>query len=79
MTLELDLPRRERLITSIQGFFGEHFDEEISAFRAGQILDFVLTAVGPQIYNQAVQDARQYMQEKLADIDGEVYEADGVS
>ena len=44
----------------------------MSSFRAAQLLDFCLEAVGPHVYNQAVQDARAYMQRKLDELDGEV-------
>jgi hypothetical protein len=41
-TLHLDETRRERLIGSLQGFHMERFDEDISAVRAEQIVDFML-------------------------------------
>jgi uncharacterized protein (DUF2164 family) len=72
-TLNLDETRRERLIASLRGFHLEHFDEDISAFRAERIVDFMLGSLGAQVYNQAVQDARVYMQLKLDDLDGEVH------
>ena len=40
---------------------------------AEQVLDLMLTTLGPGIYNQAVQDVRAHMQSKLDDLDGEVY------
>ena len=76
MAIELDDARRERLTASLRGFFREEFDEELSAFRSEQILDFFLQALGPQVYNQAVQDARGFMQRSLDDLDGEVYESE---
>ena len=74
MAIELDDTRRARLLSNLKGFFLEEFDEELSEFRAEQILDHVLGALGPQVYNQAVQDARRFMQARLDDLDGEVYE-----
>ena len=74
MAVELDQARREQLIRRLQGFFLEEFDEELSAFRSEQTLDFFLEALGPQVYNQAVQDARGFMLRKLDDLDGEVRE-----
>ena len=50
----------------------KEFDEELSPFRAEQLLDFFLAALGPHVYNQAVQDARGFMQRKLDELDGEV-------
>ena len=78
MAIELDPSRRERLVQSVQGFFLEEFDEDVSAFRAEQLLDFFLERLGPQAYNQGVQDARVFLQRKLDDLDGEVHEPEGV-
>ena len=78
MAIELDARRRELLLQNVQGFFLEEFDEEVSSFRAEQLLDFFLERLGPQVYNQGVQDARVFLQRKLDDLDGEVYEPEGV-
>ena len=73
MSVPLSEERRRRLVAGSQGFYLEEFDEELSAFRAEQLLDFFLEALAPQVYNQAVQDARLYVQSKLDDLDGEVH------
>lgn len=73
MAIELDDVRRGRLIDELRGFWLERFDEDLSAFRSEQLLDHFLETVGPQIYNQAVQDARVWMQRKLDDLDGDVW------
>ena len=78
MAIELDEVRRQGLISGVQGFFLQEFEEDLSTFRAEQLLDFFLEAVGPQVYNQAVQDARVFMQSKLDDLDGEVHEPEGL-
>ena len=78
MAIELDAQRRQRLVERVQGFFLEEFDEEVSPFRAEQLLDFFLERLGPQAYNQGVQDARVFLQRKLDDLDGEVHEPEGV-
>jgi uncharacterized protein (DUF2164 family) len=76
MAIELADDRRQRLVLSVQRFHSEEFDEEISPYRAEQLLDFFLAALGPHVYNQAVQDARGFMQRRLEELDGEVYAAD---
>ncbi|MEJ2482780.1 MAG: DUF2164 domain-containing protein [Gemmatimonadota bacterium] len=78
MTLELTDERRAELVSNLQTFFHETFEEEVSRFRAEQVLDFFLGALGPQVYNQAVQDARTFFQRKLDDLEGEVYEPEGL-
>lgn len=77
MALKLAPLRKQRLIEGLRGFFLEEFDEELSPFRSEQIVDFCVGAIGPQVYNQGVQDARRFLQEKLDDLDGEVHEPDG--
>ncbi len=77
MAIELDPERRERLVGSLRGFFLETFDEDLSPFRAEQVLDHVLETAGPQVYNQAVQDARRFMMQKLEDLEGDVHEPEG--
>lgn len=76
MAIDLAEGRREPLVRSVQGFYLQEFDEEISAYRAEQLVDFFLQALGPQVYNQAVTDARGFMQRKLDELDGEVYAAE---
>lgn len=73
MSSGLSDERRDQLVLALEGFYLEEFDEELSRFRAEQILDFVLGELGPPIYNQAVQDARGFMQRKLDELDGEVF------
>lgn len=74
MTIRIDEERRTALLLRIQGFFQEEFDEDLSEFRASTLLDFFAEALGPQIYNQAVQDARAFMLRRLEDLEGDVYE-----
>jgi uncharacterized protein (DUF2164 family) len=74
MTIQMDEERRTALLTRIRSWFREEFDEELSEFRAAALLDFFTEALGPQIYNQAVQDARAFMLQRLEDLEGDVYE-----
>ena len=75
-TVELTEDRRERLRAHLQRFFNEQFDENLSEFRANELIDLLLRTLGPEVYNQAVQDVRAHFQTRLDDLDGEVY-ADG--
>lgn len=74
MPLNLDDDRRKLLVSRLQAFHETEFDEDLSVFRAERLLEFLLALLGPQVYNQAVQDARVFMQRKLDDLDGEVYQ-----
>jgi uncharacterized protein (DUF2164 family) len=74
MRIRLEGDRRERMVASIQRWFRDSFDQPLSEFQAGRILDFFVKELGAPVYNQAIQDARAFLQEKLADLEGEFYE-----
>jgi uncharacterized protein (DUF2164 family) len=76
MRIRLTDDRRARLLTSFKHYFSEEFDETLSDFRAQALLDFVIRELGPPVYNQGVRDACSYIQNKLGDIEGEVYESE---
>ena len=56
--------------------FAEEFDEPLSDFRAEALLDFFVAELGPPVYNQGVRDAAGYVADKLADIEGDVFEVE---
>ena len=76
MRIVLSDERKQAILESFEAFHAETFDANLSRYRAEQILDFFVGAVGPPIYNQAIQDARGFMAEKLEDLDAEFYEAE---
>ena len=76
LRIRLSDDRRGKLLASIREYFEENFDEPISDFRAQALLDFFVMHLGPPVYNQGVHDASGYIQEKLTDIEGEVYETE---
>lgn len=74
MRIRLTDDRRSRLLRSIKQHFADNFDDPISDFRAQDLLDFFVRELGPPVYNQGVRDASAYIQDRLTDIEGEVYE-----
>lgn len=74
MHVRLSEERREALAEAVREHWRAQFDEELSAFRAGSLIDFFVARLGPQVYNQAIQDARGFLQERLDDLDAEYYE-----
>ena len=73
MTLSLEKNRKTAICTSLKSFYKAEFDETLSDFRAEQLVDFMLNQIGPSQYNQAIQDARKFISEKLDDLDTEFY------
>jgi uncharacterized protein (DUF2164 family) len=76
MRIRLEHERRTALLRSIQEHFEEEFDDRLSDFRAERLLEFFIQELGPAVYNQGVRDACAAMQEKLGDLEGEVYETE---
>ena len=74
MKIRLSPERRGALLESLVAYYAENFDEPISPFRAEALLDYFVRELGPPVYNQGVRDAAAFVQAKLADIEGEVYE-----
>jgi uncharacterized protein (DUF2164 family) len=67
--LDLSPERRAELVTALQAYFNDEFDETLSAFRAEELLTFMIGQLGPSLYNAGIQDARAYLAEKLDDLD----------
>ena len=74
MAVELGKDPRAHAIKLIQGYFDQKRDETLGNLEAAFLLDFFLEQIGPIIYNRAVADAQALMQDKLIDIDGELFE-----
>lgn len=73
MKLEFDEERKSGMRRALQSHYRVELDEDLSDFQAETVLEVVLKAVAPEVYNQAVQDVRAHLQAKLDDLDGEVY------
>lgn len=78
MHIELSAERQTEFKGQLQALFQAEFDEELSDFRANEILGLFLKTLGPAVYNQAVQDVRAHLQVKLDDLESEVYADDEI-
>ena len=74
MAITLTEETKKRLISSIRQYFCEHVEEEIGDLKAALFLDFCLKEIGPTIYNQSIQDAKAFMRDRVADLDGSCFE-----
>lgn len=74
MAIELDKEQRDRAIASIQRYFEENMEERIGNLAAGALLGFFLEEVAPSVYNRAVADARERMEQRVLELDYEVHE-----
>ena len=74
MRIRLSDERRSELVEALIRFVGDEFDLSLSEFQAERLLDFLVKELGAPVYNQAIQDARKFLEEKLEDLEGEYYE-----
>lgn len=74
MAIELSKPARADAIASIQQYFEENMPEPIGELPAGLLLNYFLEDIGPAIYNTAIADAQTRIQQRIADLPGELYE-----
>lgn len=74
MRIRLEDEPRARVLRSLRRFFDAEFEIELSEFQAERVLDFLVVELGAPVYNQAIRDARGFLQDKLDDLDVEFYE-----
>ncbi|MGA8941018.1 MAG: DUF2164 domain-containing protein [Acidobacteriaceae bacterium] len=74
MSIELSNQMRADAISSIQRYFAENMSEPIGELPSGLLLSFFLEEIGPAIYNQAIADAQGRLQQRVLDLEGELYE-----
>ena len=74
VNIKLSKPAKKKSIESIKRYFAEQLDEEIGDLKASLLLDFCLQEICPSVYNQAIIDARSFMENRLSDLEDTCYE-----
>ncbi len=72
--INIELPKQKRTdaIASLKRYFEENL-EPIGDLPAGLLLNYVLEEIGPVIYNRAISDAQARLQQRVTELDGELY------
>lgn len=73
MNIELSKQARTDAIASLQRYFQENMPEPIGDIAAGLLLNYFVEELGPAIYNQAIANAQARIQQRLSDLEGELY------
>ena len=73
MKIEFSKRVRADAIASLQRYVAENLPEPIGDLPAGLLLNFFLEEIGPAVYNRAVADAQDRMQQRALDLTGELY------
>lgn len=72
-SIELLKQVRAKAIASLQRYFEENMPEPIGELPAGLLLNFFIEEIGPVIYNHAISEAQTRMQQRVSDLNGELY------
>ncbi|MDG1498690.1 MAG: DUF2164 family protein [Planctomycetota bacterium] len=59
LRIRLSDNRRGALKRDLSAYFEAQFGDPMSDFRADELVGFFMKHLGPQVYNQAIADARQ--------------------
>ena len=73
MKIELNEDRLRDLSERVQIYFRDEHDEPMGELKTSLIIDFFIKELGPHIYNQAINDAHAFIQDKLIDLEGSLY------
>ena len=72
-TLEISKEDRARAISSMQRYFEDNLPEPLGDLPAGLLLNFFLEEIAPLIYNQAIADAQSRLEQRVSDLNGELF------
>jgi uncharacterized protein (DUF2164 family) len=78
MAIELSKTEKADIIYSIQKFFREELETEISEMSAGFLLNYFMKEIAPFAYNNGVKDAESYFRGKVEDLSATCFE-DGLT
>jgi len=74
MAITLAPDTKKQAVASIKQYAAKHLDQDIGDLQAGLLLDYFLKELAPSVYNQAIQDAQHYFQERASDLEGVCFE-----
>ncbi len=73
MEITLQDDRLKTLTEKVQSYFRNEHEDSIGELKASLIIDFFIKELGAEIYNQAIGDAHDFMQDKLIDLEQILY------
>lgn len=74
MGIELTKEEIKEIIPSIQKYFEEELEIEITEMRAKFLLDYFLKEIAPFAYNNGVRDAERFFRERMEELQGSCWE-----
>lgn len=66
--ITLTKEKKEAMVSAIQSWFLKEREEELGDLAATLILNFIVTELAPEFYNQGVYDSQRYMADRVEDL-----------
>ena len=74
MGIELNKQQISEIVPSLQKYFREELETDLSEMHAKFLLAYIMKEIAPFAYNQGVADAERYFREKVEDLGGICFE-----
>ena len=69
MNIKINKETEKQIISSIKQFFSKELEDDIGDLKAMRVMDYFIKEIAPSVYNQAISDARGYIEDKAAELD----------
>ena len=69
MPIPLDKDATAKALSSLRRYCAEELDLELRELPAQLFLEFILTEIGPSVYNVALSDAQSFLRDRVADLE----------
>jgi uncharacterized protein (DUF2164 family) len=73
MFKKLSLEQKQAMMGQVQQYMEIELGETLGDLAAESMLEFMLQTLGPVVYNQALQDARKVINERMLSLEDELY------
>ena len=72
--IPLDEDTTAKALSSLRRYCAEELDLELRELPAQLFLEFILTEIGPSIYNAALGDAQSFLRDRVADLEDAMHQ-----
>ncbi|CEG27303.1 DUF2164 domain-containing protein [Bacillus sp. B-jedd] len=73
MFIQFSKQQKDQLVGEIQKYFLKERNEELGNLEAENILEFFKSELGPYYFNEGVKQSRKVAEEKMAQLEEEMY------
>lgn len=60
---------RTKALASLKRYMAEELELDVGDLKSGLFLDYIVAEIGPTVHNQAIAEARAFIEERAADLD----------